>query len=167
MKNNIILLSPTELTPYAKNARDHSESHILEIASSIQEFGWTRPIIIDELSTILAGHGRHLAALYLKIPQVPCIQIKGLSHEQKMAYILADNSLAEMSQWDEEALAQELIDLQSEDFDLSLTGFNFELNEALEELEREERLMSTRDPIDYTENTKTQQHTCPHCSFNF
>ena len=83
-----------DLIPYARNSRTHSEDQVNQIASSIKEFGFTNPVIIDEENGIIAGHGRVLAAKKLKIDKVPCIQVDGWTQAQKKAYVIADNKLA-------------------------------------------------------------------------
>lgn len=114
------------LIPYANNARTHSAQQVAEIAASIQEFGWTNPILVDGDNGIIAGHGRLLAAMKLRMKEVPIIELTGLSEAQKRAYILADNKLALNAGWDPDLLALELADLQGLGFDLSLTGFDTE-----------------------------------------
>jgi hypothetical protein len=120
-KQTVELLPIDSVTPYPRNARIHSETNIAKIVASIKEFGWTVPILVDEDATVLAGHGRLLAARALLMPQVPCLRVPGLSSAQKRAYRLADNRLTLDSDWDFEALKLELADL---DFDLSLVGFD-------------------------------------------
>ncbi len=112
------------LVPYARNARTHSPEQVGQIAASMREFGWTYPILIDEEDSIIAGHGRVLAAEKLKLVEVPVMVAKGWSDAQKRAYILADNKLALNAGWDEALLRIELGDLQAAGFDLSLTGFD-------------------------------------------
>jgi DNA modification methylase len=111
------------LIPYARNARTHSEAHIAQIAAAISEWGWTNPLLIDESGTIIAGHGRVLAARKLGIAEVPVIVARGWSEAQRRAYILADNQLALNAGWDESLLRLELADLRDMAFDLSLIGF--------------------------------------------
>jgi site-specific DNA-methyltransferase (adenine-specific) len=120
-----------DLIPYARNARTHSDEQVARIASSIKEFGWTNPIIIDGENGIVAGHGRTLAARKLGLTEVPCIELKNLTETQKRAYILADNRLALDAGWDNEMLALELGDLKDAGVDLELTGFS---DEELDEL---------------------------------
>ncbi len=122
-----------ELVPYAKNARTHSQAQVGKIASSIEEFGFTNPVLIDEASGIIAGHGRVMAAQLIGLPTVPCIVLTGLSPNQRRAYVLADNKIALESGWDKDLLSEELEALSLEGFDLSLTGFNE--NELLNLLE--------------------------------
>ena len=111
----------SELIPYARNARTHSDAQVRQIAASIEEWGWTNPILIDEKSTIIAGHGRVMAADKLGLKDVPVMVASGWSEAQKKAYVLADNQLALNAGWDTEMLSLELKDLQGE-FDLDLIG---------------------------------------------
>lgn len=111
------------LTPYARNARTHSESQVAEIARSIQEWGWTMPVLVDEAGGIIAGHGRVLAAQSLGLAEVPVMVARGWSDAQKRAYVLADNKLGLNAGWDDALLALELTDLKAIGFDTGLTGF--------------------------------------------
>ena len=111
------------LTLYEKNANIHPDAQIDQLANSITEWGWTIPILIDENSQIIAGHGRYYAAKKLGMNSAPCITITGWSEEQKRAYVLADNKLAENSKWDDELLKAELSEILSEGYDLKLLGF--------------------------------------------
>ena len=135
------LMDVTSLIPYARNARQHSGAQIAKLKALISEYGWTNPILAD-LSAgnqIIAGHGRHLAALELlrdgvqiRLPsgdnlppgRVPVIDCSGWTEAQRRAYIIADNQSALSSSWDMELLKLELEDLRSMDFDLELTGFS-------------------------------------------
>ena len=130
----------------------------------MKEFGWTRPILIDDDHMILAGHGRQMAALKLDLPKVPCVMVPNLTHEEKMAYILADNALAEEATWNEELLTEELLELKELNFDLNLTGFEFEFD--LEDITRQERLESGQGVKETTPQIPHQHH-CPHCDFKF
>ena len=112
-----------KLLPYARNARTHSDDQVAQIAASIAEFGFTNPVLIDEHGTIIAGHGRTLAAQQLGLAAVPCIRLSYLSDAQRRAYVIADNKLAEQAGWDMATLARELEDLAAESFDLQLIGF--------------------------------------------
>ena len=124
------------LVPYERNARTHSPEQVAQIAASIQEFGFTNPILVDGADGILAGHGRLAAARDMGLAEVPVIVLDHLSDEQRRAYILADNKLALNAGWDEELLRMELGDLQLADFDMSLIGFSDEeLAELLPEVE--------------------------------
>jgi len=127
MKNSsleIRYLSVQAIKPYSKNARTHSEQQIDQICASIERFGWTNPILIDEGAQVIAGHGRLAAAKRLGINEVPTIRLSGLSDTERRALVLADNKLSLNAGWDDHLLALELQALQSEGFDLGLTGFD-------------------------------------------
>jgi DNA modification methylase len=130
-----------KLIPYAKNSRTHSDAQIAQIAASIKEFGFVNPVLIDEQDGIIAGHGRVMAARKLGIDEVPCIRLVHLTENQKRAYVIADNKLALNAGWDEEMLKLEIKDLESNDFDISLLGFDAkELENILDEPETTEGL---------------------------
>ena len=114
------------LKPYERNARTHSLEQIQKIAESINEFGFVNPVLIDEKYTIIAGHGRVLAAEKLGVLEVPCVFVEDLTDVQKSAYIIADNRLAEDAGWDFEILSQELESLKNFDFNIELTGFSLD-----------------------------------------
>ena len=123
-----------DLIPYINNSRTHNEEQVKQICASINEFGFTNPLLIDEKDNIIAGHGRLLASKKLNMEEVPCIVLSGLTEAQKKAYIIADNKLALNAGWDDELLKLELENLKELDFDISLTGFNIdELDDVLEE----------------------------------
>jgi site-specific DNA-methyltransferase (adenine-specific) len=126
MKNKpkIEILKTDSLIPYARNSRTHSEAQVAQIAGSIREFGFTNPVLIDAENGIIAGHGRIMAAQKLGLAEVPCIRLDHLTETQRKAYVIADNKLALNSGWDETMLALELAELQDDNFDLSLTGFD-------------------------------------------
>lgn len=113
-----------DLIPYARNARTHSEAQVAQIAASIREWGWTVPVLVDEAGTIIAGHGRVLAAQKLGLDTVPVMVAAGWSEAQTRAYVLADNQLALNAGWDQELLKIELGDLEASGFDLGLIGFD-------------------------------------------
>jgi ParB-like chromosome segregation protein Spo0J len=116
---------PTErLVPFAHNARTHSEAQVSQIASSIREWGWTNPVLVAEDGTIIAGHGRVLAARKLRIPEVPVMIASDWTDAQKRAYAIADNKLTLNGGWDEELLGLELEELEILGFDLDLIGFS-------------------------------------------
>lgn len=124
------------LRPYERNARTHSPEQVRQIAASIQEFGFTNPLLVDGADGILAGHGRLAAAKEMGLADVPVIVLDHLTEEQRRAYILADNQLALNAGWDAELLRAELQDLAEQDFDLSLIGFSDdELADLLPEIE--------------------------------
>jgi DNA modification methylase len=115
--------SVSDLVPYARNSRTHSQDQVDQIAASIREWGWTMPVLIDEQGGLIAGHGRIMAAKKLGLKEVPAMVAEGWSDAQKKAYVIADNKLTLNGGWDNEALRVELSDLKDFDFDLSLTGF--------------------------------------------
>lgn len=112
------------LIPYARNSRTHSKDQVAQIAASIREFGWTNPILVDGDGTIIAGHGRVMAARKLGEKEVPCIELGHLTEAQKRAYVIADNQLALNAGWDAEMLKVEIAELVDADFDLGLLGFD-------------------------------------------
>lgn len=116
----------SDLIPYARNSKRHDERQISLIASSIREFGFNNPVLIDRSNGIIAGHGRVLAAQKLGMPEVPCIRLDHLTEIQKRAYIIADNRLSEVGGgWDEEMLKVELAELmESPEVEVSLTGYS-------------------------------------------
>lgn len=133
IKNLQITLKKTsELIPYARNSRKHSEDQIDKIAASIREFGFLSPCVVQEDGTIVCGHARILAAKKLKIEDIPTISTKHLTETQIKAYVIADNKLAMLSEWDDDMLQLELTELKESDFDLDLIGFgdvdNFEFD---------------------------------------
>lgn len=118
------LADVSELIPYVRNARTHSEAQVSQIAASIREFGFLSPILVAEDNTILAGHGRLAAAQKLGLKKVPCVKENHLTETQKRAYIIADNKLSLNAGWDNELLAVELSELEGADFNLDLLGFD-------------------------------------------
>lgn len=116
-------VSPDSLTPYTGNARVHTPSQVKKIATSISEFGFIAPIVVAQDGTIIAGHGRLLAALSLGLKDVPTIEVSHLSDAQRRAYVIADNKLSDESFFDYDALKVELGDLLASDFDISMLGF--------------------------------------------
>ena len=123
------------LIPYINNSRTHSDEQVAQIAASIKEFGWTNPILVDGDNSIIAGHGRLLAARKLGYKEVPTIELKDLTETQKKAYIIADNRLALNAGWDNELLTIELNDLLADGFALELLGFDPKELDALLEPE--------------------------------
>lgn len=120
----IVYRSVNDLIPYARNSRTHSDEQVLQIASSIKEFGFTNPVLIDHDGGIIAGHGRVMAARKVGMDKIPTIELAYLTETQKRAYIIADNKMALNAGWDNELLAVEFAELSNDGFDLSLTGFD-------------------------------------------
>lgn len=132
MTHKIEQLSVDALIPYSNNARTHSDDQVTQIASSIKEFGFNNPILVDKTNGVIAGHGRLMAAKKLGMDTVPCIKLEHLTDAQRKAFILADNKIALNSGWDYELLKVEVENLSDEDFRLELLGFDVnELNTIL------------------------------------
>jgi DNA modification methylase len=123
-KLEIIYVKIADLIPYVGNSRTHSDDQVAQIAASIREFGFTNPILLSEDSTIIAGHGRLLAAKKLGMDEVPAIYLDGLTDAQAKALVIADNKLALNAGWDLEQLTVEFKQLDEMGFDLALTGFS-------------------------------------------
>lgn len=129
------LMKVKDLRPYKNNSRIHKEPQIQQIADSIEQWGFTMPILIDDEKTILAGHGRLMAAQRLKMAEVPVLIAKNWSEEQKKAYVIADNKLTENSFFDPDMLKVEINNLTDKNFDIDLLGFSEqELSKLFDEL---------------------------------
>ena len=118
------LVDINKLVPYVNNARTHSPEQITKLRSSLREFGFVNPVLIDREFNVLAGHGRLAAAKEEGIKEVPCVFVEHLSEAQKKAYILADNKLALDAGWDDSLLKVEMESLQEMGFDIGMTGFD-------------------------------------------
>jgi len=155
MTLSIDYIPTADLLPYAMNSRTHSDEQVAQIAASIKEFGFTNPILIDDHETIIAGHGRLMAARKLKLTEVPTITLEGLTEAQKKAYVIADNKLALNAGWDTEALTAELRRLQELEFDLDLIGFDSDELAQLLEPEQVDGLTDEDDVPDVPETPVT------------
>jgi ParB/Sulfiredoxin domain len=126
-------LAPRDLKSWPRNARTHSDRQVKQLARSIARFGFIHPVLIDEHTRILAGHGRVRAAIELGLPEVPCIAIGHLSEAEKRAYVIADNKLALNSGWDRKLLAEEMQGLLAGDvnFDAGALGFSVAETDSL------------------------------------
>ena len=113
-----------DLVPYARNARQHTPQQVAKIAGSIREWGWTMPVLVAEDNTIIAGHGRVMAAQQLGLDDVPCMVARGWTDAQRRAYVIADNQLTLAGDWDNDMLRAELDEIGSAEFDLDLIGFD-------------------------------------------
>lgn len=167
---------PKDLLPYAQNSRTHSDYQIKQIADSIEEFGFTNPVLIDGHDEVIAGHGRVFAAMRLDLPKVPVLVLTHLSDAQRKAYVIADNKLALNAGWDHDLLCTELEELDNLSFDIQTIGFSDEeLNAILEPLavtNIESVSESESKPVtgskEYGENEfRDFKHTCPKCGFEF
>lgn len=145
------------LIPYALNSRTHSEEQVLQIASSIREFGFLVPVLVDTQGGVIAGHGRILAARKLGLSELPVVVADGLTEAQKKAYVIADNQLASNAGWDKDMLRVELEALAAMNFDTSLLGFD---DAFLDDLFAEEHGGLT-DPDDVPELVDTDPITNP------
>ena len=130
----------SDLIPYANNSRTHSEKQVKQIASSIKEFGFTNPILIDAEGGVVAGHGRIMAAELLDIKELPCIVLDGLTEAQKKALVIADNQLALSADWNIDLLKLEIESLNELDFNVDLIGFDTDFLDGLLEPEPNEGL---------------------------
>jgi len=144
-----------DLIPYAANSRTHSDAQVAQIAASIKEFGWTNPILIDGDNTIIAGHGRLLAARKLGLDTVPAIILDHLTKAQQRALVIADNQLALNAGWDMDMLKAEIEDLNLENFDINLLGFDEKFLDGLLEPEPTEGLTDEDAVPEVPETPKT------------
>jgi ParB-like chromosome segregation protein Spo0J len=149
------------LIPYARNARTHSDAQVAALAASIREWGWTMPALVDEAGTLIAGHGRVLAARQLDITEIPTMVARGWTEAQIKAYRIADNQLPTLAGWDQQLLGVELAELQGLGANIELIGFS--TGEA-------DKLMNgPQAPSEfgaYDETIETE-HVCPKCGFRF
>ena len=123
-KLKIVYRQTSDLIPYARNSRTHGELQVAQIASSIKEFGFTSPILLDGENGIIAGHGRYQAAIKMAMREVPTIDLSHLTEAQKRAYVIADNKIALNSGWDEQMLELEIQDLRDTGFNIDLLAFD-------------------------------------------
>jgi len=128
----VVYRGTADIIPYVNNPRDHSEEQITHLASSIKEFGFTNPILIDENDTVIAGHGRLMAAKRIGLDELPTIKLSGLTEAQRKAYVIADNQMGLTSSWDDELLKVTLQELTEMDFDLTLLGWGDNVPEFVE-----------------------------------
>ena len=158
----IVMKKVGDLIPYVNNTRTHTDEQVNQVASSIKEFGFTNPVLIDSDGGIIAGHCRTLAAKKLKFKEIPCIELSNLTEAQKKAYIIADNKLALNAGWNEELLKIEIESLKELDFDLDLLGFD---SLELEDLLSESREIEMKDFFEEIEQKEKVEKTfiCEHC----
>ena len=151
-----------KLTLYARNSRVHSEIQISQLASSIKEFGFTNPVLIDDGNDIIAGHGRVLAATKLGLDEVPCIRLSHLTEYQRRAYVIADNQLALNATWNFDMLSVEIDELNDGKYDISKIGFS--TTELAE-------IIGSPNEIDVNEDEKLisdkKSCICPKCNWEF
>ena len=161
----IVLASPRELIPYARNSRTHSDAQIAQIAASIKEWGFTTPVLVDADNGVIAGHGRLLAAQLLDMDEVPTICCDGWTEAQKRAYVIADNKLSINAGWDDEILRIEFEELTNVDFNLGLIGFS--LNEIEEITTGSDFLPGAEDEQGKLDELDPKYCICPECGEEF
>ena len=152
----IIYKNVIDLIPYANNSRTHNDEQISQICASINEYGFTNPILIDEKNSVIAGHGRLLAAKKLGLTEVPCIILSGLTKAQKKAYVIADNKIALNADWNFETLSLELENLKELGFDLELTGFDVDELDDIFQTEEEQEIVEDDFDIEPPEEPKAK-----------
>jgi ParB-like chromosome segregation protein Spo0J len=155
------------LVPYDRNARTHSPEQVAQIAASIQEFGFTNPILVDGKDGIIAGHGRLQAARELAMATVPVVVLDHLTPAQKRAYVLADNKLALNAGWDDAILAEEITALHLQDFDLDLLGWSSsDIAEILDPEGIDDQIDSPDEFPEVDDDIETE-HRCPSCGYEW
>jgi ParB-like chromosome segregation protein Spo0J len=165
LKHKLEYLPVTQLTAYETNSRTHSAEQINQIAASINEFGFTNPVLIDPDNTIIAGHGRVQAAKQIGMDEVPCLRLSHLTEAQRKAYVIADNKLALNAGWDDELLRQEIAELKDIEFDISLLGFSEEELNLIEGNINFEP--SSEDDQGKLDQLEPKWVACPHCGKEF
>lgn len=162
-KLRVDYISVNDIKEYENNAKEHPDWQIEQIANSIRAFGFNDPLALDEDNQIIEGHGRYLAAKRMAMKKVPCIYLKGLSEDEKRAYIITRNKLTMNTGFDLEKLRYELNALKVQGIDLCITGFeNIELENILSE-ETEKELLEIEDSFDDEEERGSEGLVCPHC----
>jgi len=156
MQLNVKYRKVEDLIPYVNNSRKHSDEQVAQISASIKEFGWTNPILIDGTNSIIAGHGRLMAARKLKMDEVPTIELGHLTDTQRKALVIADNKLALNADWDTTLLTIELDELLKDGFALDILGFNADELNALMEPEQVDGLTDEDAVPEVPEEPKTK-----------
>lgn len=181
-KITIEWLDINEIHPYAGNANMHPDNQIKAIARSIEEFGITKPLLIDANNVLITGHGTHAAAIVVGLKKVPCVRRADWSDRQVAAYRLADNQLAKKSKYDFELLAEEVSNLIDFDFDVSVLGFDEQELESLLtdnlSIMPTKKILPETPPFDFKPSEKTttsnsvkakivREINCPNCGHHF
>jgi len=188
---NLQYLNVDDLQPYEKNSRVHNKEQIIQLAKSIKEFGFTNPIIIDENNMILAGHARveafkTLDATYFEtgINKIPCLKLDKLSKDQKKAYVIADNKIAENSEWNYELYMSELKYLNDINFDLTTIGLDADMtfgdftptaqhnlsSSMINSKDMEKGQNNINDNLEHFQRDRAEsgkEVTCPYCKETF
>jgi ParB-like chromosome segregation protein Spo0J len=158
--HHTVLMIPTwDLKPYENNARTHSPEQVEQLTKSIKQFGFNNPILVQEDLTVVAGHGRLMAAKKLGLESVPVIKLRHLTQEQVKAYVLADNKLALNAGWDDEILKAELLAIQEAgEIDMDAIGFSDdEMKALIDGVDVEEE--QPRDRPEYSKKIDTPAYT--------
>ena len=150
----------SKLIPYENNAKIHNRMQLEKLKESISKFGFITPCLIDNDFNLIAGHGRVMAAKELNIEKVPCVHVEGLSDLQRKAYILADNKLSELAEWDLDLLNAELNEIMDDGFDISIIGFD------MDETIQQEINQGVEIDLDSL-GDEYFKYTCPECGFKF
>jgi ParB-like chromosome segregation protein Spo0J len=155
----------SDLKKYERNSRTHSEAQIGQIRKSIEEFGFTNPLLVDEDGQVIAGHGRLIAAELMGMHEVPCVQVTHMTPAQKRAYIIADNKLAMNAGWDEELLSLELGELKDQGVELGIIGFSANELDDIFGAKDGALIVGSKElnEADYSDF----EHRCPKCGFEF
>ncbi|UWD47138.1 ParB N-terminal domain-containing protein [Clostridioides difficile] len=159
-KREVVYLNLEDIKPYENNPRRNDEA-IEKVIKSIDEFGFTNPILVDEDNIIIAGHTRYEASKQLELKQVPCIALKNLTEEQIKAYRLIDNKTNEFSSWDYNKLVDELYDI----INIDMKEFNFYVND-FEDLNISDKDFTLDEELEEKEK-KGKMVKCPHCNGEF
>jgi len=180
--NEIEQIAVNDLIPYDRNPKIHPDTQIKQLANSIREWGWTMPILVDENTQVIAGHGRLFAAKELDMKEVPCIRATGWTEQQKKAYVIADNKLAENGEWDTNEYFSQLKEMSNDGFDLGLMGVDIDLsafnfNPVYEptfdasEIDESKMIKADQSLVNQQEQRLQPQDTteviCPHCGEEF
>lgn len=168
MALEIEYINVAKLKAYAKNARTHSPDQVAQIVDSINEFGFTNPVLIDENNELIAGHGRTEAAVTIGIKEIPAIRLTGLSDAQKRGLRIADNQLALNAGWDINLLADEVQGLDLDGFDLELLGFDDEyLADLLDGGPIDDVGNEPSENATNNDDDKQQAIKCPSCGYKW
>lgn len=165
----LVIKRINDLVPYANNAKIHSPEQIASIRASLREFGFVTPVLIDESGNVIAGHGRIQAARAEGMTEVPCVLAEGLTETQRKAYILADNRMAELAEWDKAMLKIELEGLDALDFIINNLGFDDEYMADLFPTYEDQNGSDQALDLDEREDDEREMRLChcPKCGFQF
>ena len=157
-------LGVADLKPFEENPNDHPADQVDMIARSIEEFGWTIPVLVDAENNVVAGHGRLMAAAQLGITEVPVIRRESWTDDQVEAYRIADNRIPEYSRWNFGKLAGQLEGLNKRGFDIQVTGFTVK---DLESFQMPKDMLSEQDDQASPDEVKDKTIKCPECGHAF